>query len=433
MLSIPVLASLDSSLALLADPYRFISSQCEQLDTDIFETRLLFERTICVRGEPWARLFYESPHLTRQGAVPKLVQQVLFGKGGVQGLEGAPHRRRKALLMSIMAPDRIAELVKHVGEVFDRYAWRWAMQGKVVLYDELRLLLTEAVCHWAGVGLATEEVERRGRDLAAMYEESATIGLGQFRGRAARRACEEWVGSQLAEIRAGRREVCPRSAAHMLATGEEADGTLIDLQGATVDLLSVLRPTVAVSLFLTFAAHALDKFPATRERLVGGDSQALQSFAQEVRRFYPFFPLTAAIVAEPLDYRGYHLPRGRRMLMDLYGTNHDPKLWNEPNEFRPERFDNWKPNANTLVPQGGGNQETNHRCVGEALTIELLKLFADRLVNDMRYTVPEQNLEPDMRRAPALIPSGFEIAEVQLTGMPNLANDDSSATAVAYR
>jgi fatty-acid peroxygenase len=319
-----------------------------------------------------------------------------------------------------------------VGAVFDRYARRWAMQQKVVLYDEFRTLLTEGVCHWAGVGLASEEAEGRGRELSAMYEESATIGLGQFRGRAARRSCEEWVGGQLSEIRVGRREVCPNSAAYILATGEEADGTLIDLQGATVDLLSVLRPTVAVSLFLTFAAHALYKFPKSRERLVGGDDLALQSFAQEVRRYYPFFPLTAAVVTEPVEYMGYHLPRGRRVVMSLYGTNHDPKIWDQPEEFRPERFDNWKPTPNTLVPQGGGNQETNHRCVGEALTIELLKMVVDRLVNDMDYTVPEQNLEPDMSRAPALIPSGFEITDVRLNSATPPALDDSSSTKAAH-
>src|SRR5690606_39538218 len=103
-----------------------------------------------------------------------------------------------------------------------------------------------------------------------------------------------------------------------------------------------------------------------------------------------------------------------------------------PNEFRPERFDNWKPNPNTLVPQGGGSQETNLRCVGEALTIELLKLFAGRLVNDMSYTVPEQELEPDMSRAPALVPSGFEITEVRLNSATPPAIDDSSSTKAAH-
>lgn len=415
MPEIPVLASLDSSLALLTDPYRFLSSSSERMGSDIFETRLLLQRTICLRGDQWAQFFYESPQLTRQGAVPKLVKQVLFGQGGVQGLEGERHRRRKALFLSIMSPERIAELVDLVAEIFDRYALRWAIQEKVVLYEEFRSLLTEAVCHWAGVGLAIEEVDERSRQLAALYEESASIGLGHFRGRAARRSCEEWVSSQLAEIRSGRREVCAHSAAFIFAMGEEPDGSLIDLQVATDDLLSVLRPTVAVSLFLTFAAHALHAFPRAREGLIDGDPQSLLSFAQEVRRYYPFFPMTAAIVREPIDVMGYHLPRGRRVLLDLYGTNHHPRIWDDPQQFQPHRFDHWVPNPNTLVPQGGGHQETNHRCVGEALTIELLKLVADRLVNSMSYDVPPQDLEPDIRRVPAMIPSGLEITAVRLT------------------
>jgi fatty-acid peroxygenase len=410
---IPSTASLDSSLALLADPYRYISRTCEQLGSDIFEARLLLQRTICLRGESAVRLFYESGHFTRKGAVPSPVKKVLFGVGGVQALDGEPHRRRKALLMSIMSPERVSELKQLVDEKLEVYTLRWAGAPKVVLYHEFRRLLTEAVCQWAGVGLAANEIDTRAVVLAGMYEEAASIGWGQIRGRTARKRCEAWVGSQLADIRVGRREVCPRSAAHVMATGEEADGRLIDLQGATVDLLSVLRPTVAVSVFMTFAAHALSKFPHTREALVGGRDKALHSFAQEVRRYYPFFPMAAARVSEPFEWQGYRFPKGRKVLLDLYGTNHHPALWDNPQEFRPERFDNWIENRNTLVPQGGGRQETNHRCVGEALTIELIKLAADLLVNRIEYKVPPQDLELDMQRLPALPPSRMEIVGVR--------------------
>src|SRR3546814_9974873 len=58
---------------------------------------------------------------------------------------------------------------------------------------------------------------------------------------------------------------------------------------AAVELLNILRPTVAVSVFITFTAHALHQLPACRQNLQADDGY-LECFVQEVRRFYPFFP-----------------------------------------------------------------------------------------------------------------------------------------------
>ena len=41
MNKLPVETKLDSTLAVARDPYRFISSRCEKLKTDAFESRLL--------------------------------------------------------------------------------------------------------------------------------------------------------------------------------------------------------------------------------------------------------------------------------------------------------------------------------------------------------------------------------------------------------
>jgi fatty-acid peroxygenase len=41
--------------------------------------------------------------------------------------------------------------------------------------------------------------------------------------------------------------------------------------------------------------------------------------------FAPFFPAVAARVRRDFDWKGYRLPRGRRVLLDLYGTDYDPR------------------------------------------------------------------------------------------------------------
>ena len=86
---IPRLKAWDSSLALLADPYRFIGRHCTELGTDVFETRLMFQSTICMRGVRAAEHFYDRARFQRQGAAPEPLRATLFGKGAVQVLDGA--------------------------------------------------------------------------------------------------------------------------------------------------------------------------------------------------------------------------------------------------------------------------------------------------------------------------------------------------------
>ena len=53
---------------------------------------------------------------------------------------------------------------------------------------------------------------------------------------------------------------------------------------AGVELLNVLRPTVATAVYITFVAHALDAQPAWKERLALGDGHEDLAFVEEVRR-----------------------------------------------------------------------------------------------------------------------------------------------------
>jgi fatty-acid peroxygenase len=87
------------------------------------------------------------------------------------------------------------------------------------------------------------------------------------------------------------------------------------------------------------------------------------------------------------------LPRGRRVLLDVYGTLHDPAVWSEPERFDPGRFLAVEPDPFTFIPQGGGDPHQGHRCPGERLAIELIKTAAEVLVARMpehcdTYVIP---------------------------------------------
>ena len=81
MTKIPREESLDSSLALLSEGYTFIATRCERYGTDIFETRLMLTRAVCMLGEEAARIFYDADRFTRKNALPVTALSLLLDKG----------------------------------------------------------------------------------------------------------------------------------------------------------------------------------------------------------------------------------------------------------------------------------------------------------------------------------------------------------------
>jgi fatty-acid peroxygenase len=170
-----------------------------------------------------------------------------------------------------------------------------------------------------------------------------------------------------------------------------------------------------VARYVTFAALALHRYPEVRQRLVSdqADEDYLGWFVQEVRRFYPFFPAVGGRVREEFTWRDLHFAKGTWVLLDIYGTNHDPRIWKDPQTFRPERFRDWNASPYNFIPQGGGDFDLGHRCAGEWLTIEIVKTATRLLLSSMTYEVPGQDLRIDMSRMPAIPESRFVISGVR--------------------
>jgi fatty-acid peroxygenase len=92
-------------------------------------------------------------------------------------------------------------------------------------------------------------------------------------------------------------------------------------------------------------------------------------------------------------------------VLDVHGTDHDPAHWPEPDRFDPGRFLGPPVDPDTLVPQGGGDVTTGHRCPGEDVTLTMLAV-AVRALARAPHAVPAQDLGYDLTRVPTLPRSG---------------------------
>ncbi|KAK4879369.1 hypothetical protein RN001_007515 [Aquatica leii] len=64
----------------------------------------------------------------------------------------------------------------------------------------------------------------------------------------------------------------------------------------------------------------------------------LEAVVKEVLRLYPPVPYYSRTSETEINFDDYIIPKDTSVLMNIYGVHHDPKLFPDPESFKPERF-----------------------------------------------------------------------------------------------
>ncbi|KAK1299630.1 Isoflavone 2'-hydroxylase [Acorus calamus] len=170
-------------------------------------------------------------------------------------------------------------------------------------------------------------------------------------------------------------------------TDEIIKGVIVMLLTAGSDT-SALTMEWATTLLLNNPA-VMKKARAELEAVVGHERIVeesdlpnlpyLNSIVTETLRMYPPGPIVPAHEStEDCTVGGYHVPRGTILLVNIWAIHMDPKLWDEPTKFKPERFerkDDGK-EAFALIPFGAGRR----RCPGDGMAMRLVSLALGALI-----------------------------------------------------
>nr|QWK52305.1 cytochrome P450 81D4-2 [Isatis tinctoria] len=102
----------------------------------------------------------------------------------------------------------------------------------------------------------------------------------------------------------------------------------------------------------------------------------LQNIVSETLRLYPAVPLLLPhLSSDDCTVAGYDIPRGTMVLTNVWAMHRDPKLWEDPEIFKPERFEK-EGEAEKLMPFGMGRRA----CPGAGLAQRLVNLVLGTLV-----------------------------------------------------
>ncbi|XP_072020544.1 cytochrome P450 2U1-like [Amphiura filiformis] len=131
----------------------------------------------------------------------------------------------------------------------------------------------------------------------------------------------------------------------------------------------------------------------------------------EVQRYASIVPLGVPHeAAEDTTLLGYNIPKGALILCNIWAIHHDPEVWPNPEQFRPERFldkDGKVYRPQQYVPFSIGSR----KCLGEHLAKMELSVIFSHLLHQFAFKLPEGcdkvNLESSL--GATNVPKPFQI------------------------
>lgn len=123
--------------------------------------------------------------------------------------------------------------------------------------------------------------------------------------------------------------------------------------------------------------HELDSAPA------GAHPHLLDEVIKEALRLYPPIHIGNRIVGEDVTFgEGKTMPAGERMFYSIYLTHRDPDIWENANDFCPERFAHGrKTPPMSYIPFGGGPRA----CIGAAFGQAEARIVITRLLQTFTF------------------------------------------------
>ncbi|GMJ07287.1 TRANSPARENT TESTA 7, CYTOCHROME P450 75B1 [Hibiscus trionum] len=209
------------------------------------------------------------------------------------------------------------------------------------------------------------------------------------------------------------------------------------LRGLTLDL--IVGGTDSTAVTVEWAISELIKQPqlltkATEEldRVVGRERWVeekdipqlpyLDTIMKETMRKHPVAPLLVPHMAmKDCNVAGYDIGKGTRVFINTWSIGRDPFLWEQPEEFRPERFSgrniDVKGRSFEVLPFGAGRR----MCPGYNLGVKMIPLSIANLLQAFNWKLPENTKVEDlsMEEAPGITtPRKFPLVAVLEPRLP---------------
>jgi cytochrome P450 len=414
----PVLAQ---TLSYVRDPFTFLE-RCQEryaVDGSVTINILGFGRTVWVTNPELIHEVFARDDEMPLSPAGNLVKPI-FGTKSVTGLDGHPHLERRKLLLPRFHGKRMGAFEAGFLRASERLIERWEPGSEIELHPEMYRLTMDYLFETL-IGATdrdyVDELTDASEGLMAMMSLCA-VGdwvrhdLGPLSPwfyflRRRRRLDKLLYG----EIASHRKAVAEGTAGDdvltMLIEAETEDGSQLTDEEIRDDLVAlIVAGSETTATALAWAFDLILHRPGTRQRIVAeaevGESEFTDATIKEALRLRPPVIAAGRVTAKTVDLGPWRIPEGVRIWTPMSLIQRDPDAYENPNEFRPERFLEGKPPAYMWIPFGGGVR----RCLGAPFALLEMRVVLQTVLSRLQLTPLSEAVEQTRAEGAIIVPAG---------------------------
>jgi cytochrome P450 len=364
-------------------------------------------------------VFTAPPDVAPSGAGNSPVAPVM-GPSSVIVLTGPEHMRQRKLLLPPFHGERMREYERVIVEATRRDMEGWPLGEPMRLAGRTRAITLEVILR-AVFGVEAERMGALKEAIAGLLKPISPLAIVLVALRrpsmerptgAIGRALDhldEVIYEELARRRAQPDLAERNDILSLLMQARDEDGEEMtdgELRDELVTLLLAGHETTATSV--AWAVERLVRHPQKLRRLQeeidAGGEEYMNAVVNETLRVRPVVPIVVRLLQDELRVGSYTLPAGTRVVPSIYLTNRNPRVYEDPTGFRPERFLEEGPETFSWIPFGGGIR----RCIGAAFAQLEMKLILQTVLGELEPSLPGRRWRDGewvRRRAITLVPA----------------------------
>jgi cytochrome P450 len=344
----------------------------------------------------------------------------IVGEGSFMLLDGDEHLNGRKIALPTFHARVARDHMELVAEVARREVVSWPRDVPFALHPHLRALTLEVILRtiFGASGCLPDDRLYALRDrLLGML---SVTGSGVFPEPLLRHGPGRQIWARFLRDRAevdqlihgiieDRGRVGGRSGAPFdrLLAAHNTDGSAMSARQVRDNLMSiVLAGHETTASELAWAFQLLAHNPRVLAKLIeeidnDAGEEYLTATIKEVLRHRPVFLFSIPrAVKQPIEIGGWTYRPPTQLLGCIYLVHHDPELYPEPQEFRPERFLETSPSTYTWLPWGGGRK----RCPGLHLAMLEMKTVLRTVLATMTVLPAARKMEHPRWRSVIVTP-----------------------------
>nr|GMD46394.1 cytochrome P450 93A3-like [Ipomoea batatas] len=203
-------------------------------------------------------------------------------------------------------------------------------------------------------------------------------------------------------------DIAEDKSSEMQLTRENIKAFALDIFAAGTDTSAITVEWALAELInhpetMEKASQELDSVIGTNRLVQESDISNLpylQAIVKETLRLHPTGPMIVRESTEDCVIGGYNIPAKTRLFVNVWGINRDPRHWENPLEFQPERFLSGEFDVRgqhyEFLPFGSGRRG----CPGTSLAMQVVQTSLAAMIQCFKWKVNEGSV--DMEEGPGL-------------------------------